>query len=98
MTTATTLTRDQALALIDPETLAANGALLNKWLARGDGIAFYENKALDSRDAGHVVMMSYGSQAAQIETAEAPDKMPDTGRYSTPWAYCLVGTYLGEPI
>ena len=60
-----------------------------RWLDRGDGVAVYENMALDSRNLGQLVFMSYGSEAAQIEEDEAPKIMPDMRMYSTPWAYRL---------
>lgn len=89
---------DDLAEVIDPETLEANRDVFNRWLKRGDGIAVYENKAMDSIHYGHRVFLSFGSEAAQIESAEAPEKMPDTGWFSTSWAYALVGTYRGDTL
>lgn len=40
---------------------------INAWLARGDGVAVYENCDLGAKDAGASKIMSYGSGAAQLE-------------------------------
>lgn len=93
------MTKEEILAevspLMDEEEHAVS--LFNRWLDRGDGIAVYENKSLDSSNGGHKICMSYGSRTAQIETESAPEQMPDTGQFSTPWAYRLVATYkVGE--
>lgn len=65
--------------------------LFTKWLQRGDGVAVYENKAMDSSNLGHKQFCSFGSPSAQIETSEAPQRMPDIGRPN--WAYQLVASY-----
>jgi hypothetical protein len=70
---------------------------LNKWLARGDGVAVYENRDLSSAKLGHVQICSYGSTSAQIEQDEPPATMPDIGGQIN-WAYQLVATYKGEAI
>lgn len=99
MKTQTPLTKEQALEMAERAcNVEAHRELFNRWLARGDGMAFYENKAGDSSKCGHVIVMSFGSPAALIETEEAPEQMPDTGKFSTPWAYRLVGTYKGEAL
>jgi len=80
-------TREDVLKAMDVET----HHLLERWWDRGDGVAVYQNMALDSAQAGRLVCFSYGSKAAQIETEEPPKMMPDTGAISTPWAYTLQG-------
>lgn len=67
-------------------------ALVTRWLARGDGAAVYENHDLGHRDLGNCQIVSYGSPAAQLETAEAPERLPDIGGRVN-WRYTLVGTY-----
>lgn len=69
-------------------------ALMNRWLSRGDGIAVYRNQALDSQDRGARRFLSFGSPAAQLESAEPPVRMPDIGGVIG-WKYVLVGTYRG---
>lgn len=70
---------------------------INGWLTRGDGAAIYENHDLGHPDIGHVQIVSYGSAAAQIETVEAPERMPDIGNRIN-WRYTLIGVYKGEPL
>jgi hypothetical protein len=65
--------------------------LINRWFERGDGCAVYQNVALDSKGAGHKLFLSYGSPAAQLETPEAPERMPDIGGYFG-WKYRLIAT------
>jgi hypothetical protein len=71
--------------------------IVNRWLERGDGIAVYENVALDSANAGHKQFLSYGSPAAQFETPEPPQRLLDIGS-AINWKYQLVGTYKGAPL
>ena len=61
-----------------------------KWLKRGDGVAVYENIALDSSGLGHRIFMSFGSKAAQLEMAVPPTRCPDIGNLIG-WKYQLVG-------
>lgn len=70
---------------------------MNEWLARGDGIAVYENQDLGHPEIGDKRFVSYGSEAAQLETEEPPKQLPDTTT-SINWRYCLIGTYKGEPL
>lgn len=65
-----------------PEVLA----LVERWIARGDGAAVYENADLSHPEAGWPQILSYGSSAAQLEpicgVCESPldirpDWMPD---------------------
>lgn len=67
---------------------------MSGWLERGDGVAVYRNEAFDHSQFGHRQFTSYGSPAAQIETAEAPVRMPDIGG-AINWPYQLEGTYRG---
>lgn len=68
---------------------------IERWLARGDGCAVYENVAMDSGALGHKQFTSYGSPAAQIEVDthdrrnDPPQRMPDIGN-AVNWSYGLV--------
>jgi hypothetical protein len=80
------------------EILPGDGAIaVNRWLARGDGVAVYVNMALDSVHAGTRKFVSYGSPAAQLEAAEPPTRLPDIGG-AINWAYQLEGVYRGEAL
>ena len=81
------MSREELWRILDP----GHRAVVERWLDRGDGVAVYENKALDSSNLGHKQFVSYGSAAAQIETAEPPQRMPDVGN-AINWAYQLVAT------
>lgn len=70
---------------------------VNRWLARGDGVAVYQNHDLGHRDAGDIRIASYGSPDAYFEAAEPPVRLPDTSRHIN-WRYSLIGTYRGEPL
>jgi hypothetical protein len=61
-----------------------------KWHVRGDSAAVYENHDLGSGLLGDVRVVSYGSEAAQIEDAEPPVRMPDIGGMIG-WRYQLIG-------
>lgn len=67
---------------------------VNNWLARGDGIAVYENHDLGHPDAGAWKPVSYGSPSAQLETGDPPRTLPDIGGQIN-WRYQLIGTYRG---
>lgn len=73
-------------------------AMVNRWLARGDGAAVYQNHLLGHPELGHIKIVSYGSPAAQLEVGQEdlPDRLPDglpAGAIN--WRYSLVGTYHG---
>ena len=72
---------------------AQSHALVNRWLARGDGVAVYRSQAMDSAWLGHRVFMSYGSPEAQISTTMTnlpPDACPTQSRgMGMAWAYRL---------
>ena len=73
---------------------------VNKWLKRGDGIAVYQNAALDSSGAGHYKFLSFGSSAAQLETDRVeslPTRLPDMAGQIN-WMYQLQGTYKGQEL
>lgn len=72
----------------DPETLET----VNRWLARGDGIAVYENQDMGHPELGHRQFLSYGSSDAQLETNEPPIRLPDIGG-AINWRYQLIGVY-----
>src|ERR1035437_11096097 len=84
------------------EVIDEHRARFNNWLARGDGIAVYENKLMEGEIKpkkgqtevyipADMHFVSYGSPAAQIETAEPPTKMPDIGNRIN-WRDQLIGT------
>jgi hypothetical protein len=85
------MTRDEAKAIIDKEVWP----IVNRWLMRADGIAIYENKALDSSMAGEKKLVSFGSKDAMLEVSEPPARLPDIGN-AVNWPYQLIGTYRGE--
>jgi len=87
-----TFTKEEIEKLIDPAHLT----VVNKWLARGDGIAAYENQELGNPDLGHHKFVSFGSKAAQLEVETPPDLMPDIGAIN--WRYSLIGTYRGAAL
>jgi hypothetical protein len=70
---------------------------VNQWLARGDGVAVYENVELGHPDAGHRQYVSFGSSEAQIPGDELPERMPDIGG-AINWRYRFVGAYRGEAL
>lgn len=65
------------------------------WLARGDGVAVYEDADLSSPGLGDWKVTSYGSAAAQLETDTPPMRLPDGvgGPGAINWRFVLVGTY-----
>lgn len=71
-----------------PETIV----LVERWIARGDGAAVYRNHDLGHPDVGAPKIVSYGSPAAQLETDEPPEQLPDIGGQIN-WRYRLVATY-----
>lgn len=81
------------------QELAGFGALdqVNVWLARGDGVAVYENVALDHSELGCRQFVSFGGPDAQLEVDEPPTRLPDIGDKIN-WPYQLRGTYRGEPL
>lgn len=73
-------------------------ALVDRWLARGDGAAVYENHDLGHPEMGAPKIVSYGSPAAQLETDELPERLPDglpAGAIN--WRYQLIATYREAP-
>lgn len=91
--TTKTFTRDEARALVP----AQHHAQVNRWLARGDGIAVYSNHEIGHPDLGHRQFVSFGSAAAQLETSTPPDRLPDIGTRIN-WRYWLDGVYRGEAL
>ena len=59
------------------------------WISRGDGVAVYENQALDSAQAGHRKYASFGSPVAMLEGDEPPQRLPDT-EDQIHWKYQLI--------
>jgi hypothetical protein len=88
-------TREQFKAYVErqyedqaPEVIAQVG----RWLDRGDGAAVYENHDLGHPEAGAPKIASFGSPAAQLETDEPPEQLPDIGN-AINWRYRLIATY-----
>lgn len=81
------MTEQELFEMLDSE----HHATVRGWLERGDGVAVYENVALDSAGLGHRQFVSFGSPAAQLEMAEPPVRMPDIGG-SINWKYQLKAT------
>ena len=100
---AETLTREQMLEVLaeegehDPPWLVQTRNKINVWLRRGDGAAIYRNQAMDHSQFGRRKICSFGSPAAQLETEEPPQRLPDIGQ-DINWAYQLEATYRGEPL
>jgi hypothetical protein len=90
VTAVRTFTADEVRALLAPEHVPT----VNRWLARGDGIAVYQNHDLGSARVGHCQFASYGSPAAQLETDTPPQTLPDIG-HAINWRYQLEGVYRG---
>lgn len=86
------LTKAEVIEMADPEIREHLSALMERWQARGDGCAVYENQALDSSNAGHRKFVSFGSAQATLETDDPPRRLPDIGG-SVHWMYQLVGTW-----
>ena len=68
---------------------------VNVWLARGDGVAVYQNQDMGHPALGETRLVSYGSPTAQLETDDPPVRLPDIG-YAINWRYQLVGVYRGS--
>lgn len=81
-----TLTATEVAEIIGNEGITE----ANEWLARGDGIAVYQDKALDSSSVGHRRIFSFGSPEAQFVVP--PEQLPDfPGEIN--WRYQLEGVY-----
>lgn len=87
------VSKQEIETMLDPD----NWPVVNHWLERGDGIAVYENHEIGHPEMGHRQYVSFGSPAAQLETDEPPQRMPDIGG-SINWRYWLIGTYKGAPL
>lgn len=67
---------------------------LNRWLARGDGVAVYVNKDLGHPELGMPRLVSYGSKQSLLETDEPAERLADMpGQIN--WRYQLEATYRG---
>lgn len=90
-------TADDMLKLISEQYGDAAASVVGKvnaWLARGDGIAVYQNEDLGHPHVGQCKLISFGSPAAQLETDMPPVQLPDmTGQIN--YRYQLAGTYRG---
>lgn len=65
--------------------------IVGRWLDRGDGAAVYENHDLGHPEVGEPQITSFGSPAAQLETDDPPQRLPDIGG-NINWRYQLVAT------
>jgi len=91
--TVDTLTREAALTLVAEQgEEEAVVPLAERWLARGDGIAVYTNHDLGSHEVGRIIIVSYGSPEAQLETDDPPATLPDIGGMIN-WRYQLTAVY-----
>ena len=89
------ITREALEAILAEEELPVEEmAKIERWLARGDGVAVYRNELLGDSQLGMRQIMSYGSPAAQLEIDEPPETLPDIGGRIN-WRYRLEATYRG---
>ena len=65
------------------------------WVQRGDGAAVYRNEDLGHPGLGERKIVSFGSPAAQIETLQPPEQLPDIGG-AINWRYRLESFYWGR--
>lgn len=88
-----TYTREELDSLLSQEDLLLDATeKIERWLARGDGVAVYRNHDLGHPNLGHVQIVSYGSPDAQLEVDEPPTTLPDIGN-AINWRYQLEGVY-----
>jgi len=83
-----TFTIDDLAETLPPDSFTV--CCMQKWLARGDGIAVYECRLLGSELLGHRVMVSFGGPDAQLPGDEPPNYLP-VGLIRLAWAYTLQG-------
>lgn len=79
-------TRDELLAMVDPEVVDRITAMLDGGLK----IAVYENNDLGHPDLGRKVFLSYGGPTSTWQ--EPPPFAPDTAEAGLGWRYLLAGT------
>lgn len=89
--------RNEFLTFVKDELAPSDVQTINGWLARGDGVAIYENQDLGHPELGAKQFLSFGSPSAQLEVDEPPQRLPDIGNKIN-WRYSLIGTYKGEAI
>jgi hypothetical protein len=70
-------------------------APVTRWLARGDGVAIYQNAELGHPEMGDIQIVSYGSPEAMLEVEEPPQTLPDIGGKIN-FRYQLAGTYRSQ--
>jgi len=98
-----TLTSDEMVVILREDAgdhfsfLTSTRDRVNEWLARGDGIAVYQNEDLGSRNVGARRFVSFGSHDAMIETDDPTRQMPGA-RGEITWRYQLEATYRGAPL
>lgn len=63
---------------------------LNTWLARGDGVAVYENADLGHREFGWPQLASFGSINSQLEPRCGTCGMSAEEDESGNWVHCVV--------
>ena len=86
------MTEEELFSLLDEE----HHDTVRKWLDRGDGVAVYQNIALDHSRMGQRKFVSYGSEKCQLEPCHCdeagcpPNRLPDIGGQIN-WPYRLEG-------
>lgn len=79
---------DWAKWQIDGNRLAVHPGALRQMRSHGGLWAAYENRALDSANAGHVQFLKYGPGATY---QDAPDQYPADNEHGAGWRYRLIG-------
>ena len=87
---------DELLKEYTSELSDESRAVIERWLARGDGVAVYENGLIGDKNAGRRQFVSFGSNAALLPGYDPPARMPDIGtdinwRYTLKFAYRRIG-------
>lgn len=77
------LDEDAADGLADESALAT----LKQRVIEGDEVAVYQNKVLDSSDAGRLIFLIVGP----TRTLKEPPKRAPDGPYGPGWQYLLLG-------
>lgn len=87
------ITRDELWEFMKQQEFPEHAlGVVRRWLDRGDGAAVYRNALIQPPSAGDIgplyKIASFGSAAAQIESATPPQRLPDTER-ERHWNYTL---------
>jgi hypothetical protein len=90
------LSWDDLITHLSPEIRERAAKSFKDWLARGDGVAVYEDQYLGGANYGHKKFVSFGSHEAQLEVDQSglrglpPQRLPDIGN-TVNWRYVLIG-------